>query len=83
MKNNYKNNLHFYIVIDGELSEDDFTFGSLQGSYNLQVAVELIGKTAANPNGGSGKAIRQLQMMQYPINLFFLMERLQTHQVVF
>jgi hypothetical protein len=27
---NYKHNLHFYIVIDGELFEDDFTFGSLQ-----------------------------------------------------
>jgi hypothetical protein len=25
--------------------------GSLQVSTNLQVAVELIGKTAANPNG--------------------------------
>jgi hypothetical protein len=37
-------------------SEDDFTFGSLQAPTNLQVAVELIGKTAANPNGdGSGK----------------------------
>jgi hypothetical protein len=34
----------------------DFTFGSLQAPTNLQVAVELIGKTAANPNGdGSGK----------------------------
>jgi hypothetical protein len=63
----------------------DFTFGSLQAPTNLQVAVELIGKTAANPNGdGSGKVnLQQLQMMQYPINLFFLMERLQTHQVVF
>jgi hypothetical protein len=55
MKNNYKHNLHFYIVINGELSKDDFTFGSLQAPTNLQVAVELIGKTA-NPNGdGSGK----------------------------
>jgi hypothetical protein len=36
-------------------SKDDFTFGSLQAPTNLQVAVELIGKTA-NPNGdGSGK----------------------------
>jgi hypothetical protein len=53
-------------------SEDDFTFGSLQAPTNLQVAVELIGKTAANPNGdGLVKLnLRQLQMMQYPINLF-------------
>jgi hypothetical protein len=84
MKKIIKNNLHFYIVINGELFEDDFTFGSLQAPTNLQVAVELIGKTAANPNGdGSKLNLRQLQMMQYPINLFFLMERLQTHQVVF
>jgi hypothetical protein len=56
---------------------------SLQAPTNLQVAVELIGKTAANPNGDGLLNLRQLQMMQYPINLFFLMERLQTHQVVF
>jgi hypothetical protein len=38
---------------------------------NLQVAVELIGKTAANPNGdGLVKHLQQLQMMQYPINFF-------------
>jgi hypothetical protein len=37
-------------------SKDDFTFGSLQAPSNLQVGVELIGKTAANQNGdGSGK----------------------------
>jgi hypothetical protein len=35
--------------------EDDFTFGSLQAPTNLQVAVELIGKTAANPNGDGSK----------------------------
>jgi hypothetical protein len=30
----------------------------------LQVGVELIGKTAANPNGdGSGKVLQQLQIM--------------------
>jgi hypothetical protein len=64
--------------------EDDFTFGSLQAPTNLQVAVELIGKTAANPMVmGLKLNLQQLQMMQYPINLFFLMERLQTHQVVF
>jgi hypothetical protein len=46
------------------LFEDDFTFGSLQ-ALQLQVAVELIGKTAANPNGdGSGKVnLQQLQIM--------------------
>jgi hypothetical protein len=27
-------------------SKDDFTFGSLKAPTNLQVAVELIGKTA-------------------------------------
>jgi hypothetical protein len=74
----------FILLLMVNCSEDDFTFGSLQAPTNLQVAVELIGKTAANPNGdGLVKLnLRQLQM-QYPINLFFLMERLQTHQVVF
>jgi hypothetical protein len=52
-------------------SKDDFTFGSLAPT-NLQVGVELIGKTAANPNGdGLVKLnLQQLQIMQYPINLF-------------
>jgi hypothetical protein len=46
----------FYIVIDGELFERWFYFRFITAPTNLQVAVELIGKTAANPNGdGSGK----------------------------
>jgi hypothetical protein len=46
----------FILLLMVNCSEDDFTFGSLQAPSNLQVAVELIGKTAANPNGdGSGK----------------------------
>ncbi|MEZ7504416.1 family 16 glycosylhydrolase [Flavobacterium sp. Arc2] len=46
----------FILLIMVNCSKDDFTFGSLQAPTNLQVAVQLIGKTAANPNGdGSGK----------------------------
>jgi hypothetical protein len=52
-------------------SKDDFTFGSLQAPSNLQSRVEHLIETA-NPNGdGSGKVkLQQLQIMQYPINLF-------------
>jgi hypothetical protein len=46
----------FILLLMVNCSKDDFTFGSLQAPTNLQVGVELIGKTAANPNGdGSGK----------------------------
>jgi hypothetical protein len=65
------------------LFEDDFTFGSLQALLQFQV-VELLVKQQLIPMvmGLVKLNLRQLQMMQYPINLFFLMERLQT-QVVF
>ncbi|WP_016988669.1 family 16 glycosylhydrolase [Flavobacterium sp. ACAM 123] len=46
----------FILLLMVNCSKDDFSFGSLQAPTNLQVAVELIGKTTANPNGdGSGK----------------------------
>jgi hypothetical protein len=46
----------FILLLMVNCSKDDFTFGSLQAPTNLQVGVEVIGKTAANPNGdGSGK----------------------------
>jgi hypothetical protein len=63
-------------------SKDDFTFGSLAPT-NLQVAVELIGKTAANPNG-DGLVKLNLATADNAISYKFvsLMERLQT-QVVF
>jgi hypothetical protein len=53
-------------------SKDDFTFGSLQVPSNLQVGVELIGKTAANQMVMVlvKLSLQQLQIMQYPINLF-------------
>jgi hypothetical protein len=50
----------------------------------LQVGVELIGKTAANPNGdGSGKVKPATADNAISYKFVFLMERLQTLQVVF
>jgi hypothetical protein len=51
----------------------------------LQVGVELIGKTAANPNGdGSGKVkLTATADNAISYKFVFLMERLQTLQVVF
>lgn len=46
----------FVLLVMVNCSKDDFSFGSLTAPTNLQVAIELIGKTAGNPNGdGSGK----------------------------
>jgi hypothetical protein len=53
-------------------SKDDFTFGSLQAPSNLQVGVELIGKTAANQMVMVLVKLNTATAdVQYPINLFF------------
>jgi hypothetical protein len=52
-------------------SKDDFTFGSLQAPSNLQVGVELIKQQQNQMVMVLVKlSLQQLQIMQYPINLF-------------
>lgn len=46
----------FTLLLMGNCATDDYSFGSLTAPSNLNISYEIIGKTAATPNGdGSGK----------------------------